>query len=84
MREIQRQRNPEIKAAVLNAANEVAVELFLQDRIGFLGMTDVIATVLGAASFIRDPDLHALEASDAEARTLARKVATTHTISIAK
>jgi 1-deoxy-D-xylulose-5-phosphate reductoisomerase len=69
---------------VLNAANEVAVELFLQDRIGFLGMTDVIATVLGAASFIRDPDLHALEASDAEARTLARKVATTHTISIAK
>ena len=62
---------------VLNAANEVAVELFLQERIGFLGMTDLIARVLDAVPFNRDPDLAALEASDAEARRLAREATTT-------
>jgi len=62
---------------VLNAANEVAVELFLQERIGFLGMTDLIARVLDAVPFNRDPDLAALEASDAEARKLAREATTT-------
>ena len=62
---------------VLNAANEVAVELFLQERIDFLGMTDLIARVLDAVPFNRDPDLAALEASDAEARRLAREATTT-------
>ncbi|MEJ7658866.1 MAG: hypothetical protein WKG07_04175 [Hymenobacter sp.] len=30
-------------ACVLNAANEVAVAAFLQDKVRFLGMADVVA-----------------------------------------
>ena len=33
---------------VLNAANEVAVEAFLQERIGFTAISDVIAATMGA------------------------------------
>ncbi len=57
---------------VLNAANEVAVELFLQDRIGFLEMSDLIAERLAKATFVPRPTLEDLEASDAETRALAR------------
>ena len=58
---------------VLNAANEVAVELFLQDAIGFLEMSDVVAHGLAKVSFIPQPELNDLEASDAEARRAARE-----------
>ena len=58
---------------VLNAANEVAVELFLKDRIGFLEMSDLIAHTLGAVPFVAKPELADLEASDAEARRVARE-----------
>jgi 1-deoxy-D-xylulose-5-phosphate reductoisomerase len=57
---------------VLNAANEVAVELFLQDRIGFLEMSDLIAERLAKATFVARPTLEDLEASDAETRAMAR------------
>ena len=57
---------------VLNAANEIAVELFLQDRIGFLEMSDLVADRLAKATFVPRPTLDDLEASDAETRTLAR------------
>jgi 1-deoxy-D-xylulose-5-phosphate reductoisomerase len=62
---------------VLNAANEVAVELFLQDRIGFLEMSDLVAHCLATVPHINAPTLPDLEASDAEARRLARE----HTLS---
>jgi 1-deoxy-D-xylulose-5-phosphate reductoisomerase len=58
---------------VLNAANEVAVELFLQDRIGFLEMSDLIADTLNTVPFVAQPELAHLEASDAEARRVARE-----------
>jgi len=57
---------------VLNAANEVAVELFLKDRIGFLEMSDLIAHTLEAVPFVINPALADLEASDTEARRVAR------------
>jgi 1-deoxy-D-xylulose-5-phosphate reductoisomerase len=57
---------------VLNAANEVAVELFLQDRIGFLEMSDLIEERLAKSTFVARPTLDDLEASDAETRALAR------------
>jgi 1-deoxy-D-xylulose-5-phosphate reductoisomerase len=57
---------------VLNAANEVAVELFLHDRIGFLEMSDLIEERLAKATFVARPTLDDLEASDAETRALAR------------
>lgn len=57
---------------VLNAANEVAVELFLNDAIGFLEMSDLVEHCLMNITHIANPALADLEASDAEARRLAR------------
>ena len=56
---------------VLNAANEVAVESFLQDRIGFLEMSDLIADLMDRVPHVASPDLEALEATDSETRRLA-------------
>jgi 1-deoxy-D-xylulose-5-phosphate reductoisomerase len=58
---------------VLNAANEVAVELFLKDAIGFLGMSDLVEHCLGTVTHIPKPTLADLEATDAEARRVARE-----------
>jgi 1-deoxy-D-xylulose-5-phosphate reductoisomerase len=57
---------------VLNAANEVAVALFLQDAIGFLEMSDLVEHCMGIVPHIINPSLPDLEASDAEARRVAR------------
>ncbi len=59
--------------AVLNAANEVAVERFLQDELSFTGMTEAIEHALGQVSWEGQPGLEALIASDAEARAKARE-----------
>lgn len=56
---------------VLNAANEVAVQAFLEERIGFLEMSDLIADRLVKASFIASPTLEDLEKSDRETRIAA-------------
>ncbi|MBL7985340.1 MAG: 1-deoxy-D-xylulose-5-phosphate reductoisomerase [Flavobacteriales bacterium] len=56
---------------VLNAANEVAVQLFLEDRIGFLAMSDLIGETLAKATFVPRPTLEDLRASDTEARGIA-------------
>jgi 1-deoxy-D-xylulose-5-phosphate reductoisomerase len=58
---------------ILNAANEVAVELFLRDAIGFLEMSDLVEHCLDHASFITNPTLADLEASDTETRRMARE-----------
>jgi 1-deoxy-D-xylulose-5-phosphate reductoisomerase len=57
---------------VLNAANEVAVALFLQDAIGFLEMSDLVEHCLNTVPFLSNPTLADLEASDAEARRVAK------------
>ena len=57
---------------VLNAANEVAVEAFLHDRIGFLEMSDLISQCLEKADFIKAPTYEEYMACDAETRILAR------------
>jgi len=62
--------------AILNAANEVAVEAFLQRRIGFL---DIVATVERVLEAMGTPAASTLEqviALDAEARQAARTFAT--------
>ncbi len=58
-------------AAVLNAANEVAVARFLADEVTFLGMTDLIEHALARVAFEAAPDLEGLLAADAEARAVA-------------
>ena len=57
---------------ILNAANEVAVEQFLKDRIGFLEMSDLIEHCLATVPFHKTQLLEDLEATDAETRRVAR------------
>ena len=59
---------------ILNAANEVVVAAFLQDRIGFLQMSDVIERTMWKASFIINPSYEDYVATDTEARRLAAEL----------
>ncbi len=56
---------------ILNAANEIAVQAFLEERIGFLAMSELIGNVMQSATFVPNPTLEDLEATDAETRVLA-------------
>lgn len=60
-------------AAVLNAANEIAVARFLSDEVTFTGMTDILEHALATVSWQQKPDLEALIASDSEARAVAQE-----------
>ena len=42
---------------ILNAANEVAVKLFLEEKISFLGMSDLIADCMAKVQYIEKPTL---------------------------
>ena len=55
----------------LNAANEIAVEAFLKDEIGFLHMSDVLDYTLSHSAFINKPTYTDYVATDAEARQIA-------------
>ena len=57
--------------AVLNAANEVAVEAFLASRLPFTGIARVIAEALEAVPARAADDLAAIMAADAQARRAA-------------
>jgi 1-deoxy-D-xylulose-5-phosphate reductoisomerase len=54
--------------AVLNAANEEAVALFLDERIGFMDIPRLIESALERHTPTPDPSLDALHAADQEAR----------------
>jgi 1-deoxy-D-xylulose-5-phosphate reductoisomerase len=57
--------------AVLNAANEVAVEAFLAGRLAFTGIAGVIAGALDAVPARAADDLQAVMAADGQARRAA-------------
>jgi 1-deoxy-D-xylulose-5-phosphate reductoisomerase len=57
---------------ILNAANEVVVEAFLKEKIGFLQMSDVIEQTMQKASFVKIPTYDDYVASDDEARKIAK------------
>ena len=59
--------------AVLNAANEKAVEAFLGRRIPFARIPDVVEQVLARHTAVPSPDLEAIAWADAEARRLAEE-----------
>ncbi|MGF1638560.1 MAG: 1-deoxy-D-xylulose-5-phosphate reductoisomerase [Cyclobacteriaceae bacterium] len=61
-------------SCVLNAANEVAVEAFLHEKIGFLEMSDVIEACLAKASFIAAPEIEDYIHTDTETRIIAREI----------
>jgi 1-deoxy-D-xylulose-5-phosphate reductoisomerase len=59
--------------AVLNAANEVAVDAFVQRRKSFVDISDTVARVLGAHRVIEHPTLEQILEADAWARAEAAK-----------
>ena len=60
---------------VLNAANEVAVALFLARKLGFLDIAAVVEETLAELGHLPVPDLPAVLAADAAARESAGRIA---------
>ena len=60
--------------AVLNAANETAVALFLDGRIGFLGIYEIVRRVTESHRPVQDPGLDQILEADAWARRTAMTV----------
>ena len=58
--------------AVMNAANEEAVALFLQDKIGFYDIYRLVAGAVEEIPFVLNPDLEKILESDALARKYVR------------
>lgn len=59
---------------ILNAANEIAVEAFLMDKIGFLQMSEIVQQTMNKISYIRNPKLEDYMHTDEETRVLARSL----------
>lgn len=57
--------------AVINGANEIAVAAFLEGKIGFLDIYDIVENVTGRVAFVPNPSLDDIFESDGEARALA-------------
>lgn len=58
-------------ACILNAANEIAVDAFLRDKVGFLAMSDVVEKCLNTVAFIAKPSYEDYVETDKETRRLA-------------
>nr|WP_079703892.1 1-deoxy-D-xylulose-5-phosphate reductoisomerase [Daejeonella lutea] len=61
---------------VINAANEVVVAEFLNDRLGFLQMSDVIQNCMSEISFIGEPTLEDYLETDRQTRAYAQDLVT--------
>lgn len=61
-------------ACVLNAANEVVVNAFLHEKIGFLTMSDIIEKTMEKAAYIAEPTYEDYVQSDKEARCIAEEM----------
>ena len=59
---------------ILNAANEIAVDAFLNDKISFLNMSDLIANCMEKIIFVQNPSLEDLIETDKETRRLSKKL----------
>jgi len=59
---------------IINAANEVVVSAFLNDRISFLGMSDVIEKCMQQVSFIEKPTYEDYVATDKLTRIMANEL----------
>ncbi|MEH3114638.1 1-deoxy-D-xylulose-5-phosphate reductoisomerase [Pedobacter terrae] len=61
---------------ILNAANEIVVAAFLEDRIGFLQMSEVIERCMDEIGFIEKPQLNDFLETDKHSRILAGRLVT--------
>jgi len=55
---------------ILNAANEVVVQAFLNDKISFLQMPEIIEQTMEKATFLKNPDLDDYIQTDKETRIM--------------
>ncbi len=62
---------------ILNAANEVAVEAFLQEKIGFLQISDIIEKSMQKGPFIASPGFDDYIHTDHEIRIIAKEILNT-------
>ncbi len=58
-------------ACILNAANEIAVDAFLKDKIGFLAMSDLLENCMEKITYIANPNYEDYVNSDEETRIFA-------------
>ena len=56
----------------MNAANEVAVAAFLQEKIGFYDITDVVRDTMESSEYIKSPDIYAIFGTNEEAQAKAK------------
>jgi 1-deoxy-D-xylulose-5-phosphate reductoisomerase len=61
---------------IINAANEIVVNAFLEDRIGFLEMSDVIERCMEDLQFIENPTLNNYLETDQHTRIFAGQLVT--------
>ena len=59
---------------VLNAANEIAVDAFLNNKLGFLNMSDLIANCLEKITFVSNPSLEDYIETNRSTRILANEL----------
>jgi len=57
---------------IMNAANEVAVGAFIEGKIAFTKIPEIISRTLGKSKYIAVPDLNDYHRSDRLAREIAR------------
>ena len=63
---------------IVNAANEIVNRGFLEDRCGFMQMSDIIEKTMNRVSFSSTPDYDTYINTDAEARRVATELLETH------
>lgn len=61
-------------ACALNAANEVAVDLFLKEKIQFVQLSDINARTMDKVTYIANPSLEDFIETDREARRIANEL----------
>jgi len=59
---------------VLNAANEIAVDAFLHEKIGFLQMSDLIEKCMNKIDFVKKPSYDDYVSTDCETRLFAQSL----------
>lgn len=62
---------------VMNASNEIAVEAFLKEKIGFYDISSVIEKTMGRVDCVKSPGLDDYRNADREARVFAESIITT-------
>ncbi|OFY58676.1 MAG: 1-deoxy-D-xylulose-5-phosphate reductoisomerase [Bacteroidetes bacterium RBG_13_46_8] len=59
---------------IMNAANEIVVDAFLKEKVGFLQMSELIEKTMNAMPFLRKPSLEDYQQSDHEAREFTKRL----------